>query len=142
MKSLNENLSGIFDINPLNLPSEQNNQAKRFALDDEFISSEQDFTYARKNLKTLIAKGEEAMEGLLRVASESEQPRAYEVTTSLIKTLADLNKDLMDIHKKRKELKPANKQNEQNSTVNVDKAIFVGPTKEIIKLIKQNMDEE
>ena len=86
MKSLNENLSGIFDINPLNLPAEDNSKAKQFALDDDFITSEKDFSYARKNLKTLIARGEEAMEGLLKVATESEQPRAYEVTTSLIKT--------------------------------------------------------
>ena len=139
MKSLNENLSGIFDINPLNLPAEDNDKAKQFALDDDTITSEKDFSYARKNLKTLIARGEEAMEGLLKVATESEQPRAYEVTTSLIKTLAELNKDLLDIHKKRKELKPANKQNEP--TVNVDKAIFVGPTKEFIKLIRNNQED-
>ena len=76
--------------------------------------------------KTLIAKA---------VAKESEHPRAYEVAATLIKSLADMNKDLLDLQKKRKDLSP---NAESAKTLNVDKAVFVGSTTELVKFLKHN----
>jgi hypothetical protein len=81
----------------------------------------------------LAAKGDLALDTLLQVASASEHPRAYEVAANLIKTLADLNKDLLDIQKKKQDLtgtKPT-----ESKTV-IDKAVFVGSTAELVKMIK------
>ena len=73
----------------------------------------------------------------LLVAKETEHPRAYEVAANLIKTLGDLNKDLLDLQKKKKELSGTNSTSNGNTTV-IDKAVFVGSTNELVKLIRSN----
>jgi hypothetical protein len=77
------------------------------------------------------------MDNILHVAKESEAPRAYEVAATLIKNLSDLNKDLLDLQKKKRDLRPV----EAATNINVDKAVFVGSTKELVKLLKSNRDE-
>jgi hypothetical protein len=69
----------------------------------------------------------------LHVAKESEHPRAYEVAAALIKNLSDLNKDLLEVQKRKKDL-TGESQNAKN--INVDKAIFVGSTTELVKFLK------
>jgi hypothetical protein len=70
------------------------------------------------------------------VANASEHPRAYEVAAGLIKNLADLNKDLLEIQKRKKDLSPQDASNAKS--INVDKAVFVGSTAELVKLLKTN----
>jgi len=69
------------------------------------------------------------------VAKESDHPRAYEVAANLIKNLSDLNKDLMEIQKRKKDLAP---QSQRSGDINVDKAVFVGSTTELVKFLKNN----
>ena len=100
---------------------------------------EEDANFARSNIRELITKGNQAMDQLLAVAKESEHPRAYEVAATLIKSLADMNKDLLDLQKKRKDLTPNNDDFARNAkNLNVDKAIFVGSTNELVKFLKNN----
>lgn len=94
-----------------------------------------DYEYARKNLRTLIDNGKGAMENLTFLAKEGESPRAYEVIGQLIKTLADTNKDLLDLSKKAREAKGMKSADEQKPQ-NVTNALFVGSTAELQKLIK------
>ena len=96
-----------------------------------------DFLVARKNINSLLTKGNTAIDQLLLVAKETEHPRAYEVAANLIKTLGDLNKDLLDLQKKKKELSGTNSTSNGNTTV-IDKAVFVGSTNELVKLIRSN----
>jgi len=84
----------------------------------------------------LISKGNTAIDTLLQVATASEHPRAYEVAAGLIKNLGDLNKDLLEIQKRKRDLDP--KQVKGNSTTNIDKAVFVGSTTELVKFLKNN----
>jgi hypothetical protein len=84
----------------------------------------------------LISKGNTAIDNLLLVANASEHPRAYEVAAGLIKNLADLNKDLLEIQKRKRDLDPT--QSKGNSTTNIDKAVFVGSTTELVKFLKNN----
>lgn len=133
MKKLNKNLSEIFDVQPLEMPTDAPKAKPLVAIEDTSKTVEADFDHARKNLRDLAAKGDLALDTLLQVASASEHPRAYEVAANLIKTLADLNKDLLDIQKKKQDLtgtKPT-----ENKTV-IDKAVFVGSTAELVKMIK------
>ena len=67
------------------------------------------------------------------VAKESEHPRAYEVAAGLIKNLSDLNKDLLEVQKRKRDL-TGESQNAKN--INVDKAVFVGSTTELVKFLK------
>jgi hypothetical protein len=76
------------------------------------------------------------MDQLLQVANASEHPRAYEVAAGLIKNLADLNKDLLEIQKRRKDLTGESVNPAKN--INVDKAVFVGSTTELVKFLKNN----
>jgi hypothetical protein len=94
-----------------------------------------DYEYARNNLKGLIESGKSAMENIVFLAKEGESPRAYEVVGQLIKTLADTNKDLLDLSKKAREAKGKdNTQQSQNIVTN--NSLFVGSTAELQKLIK------
>ena len=99
-----------------------------------------DYEYTRGNLYTLIEKGQEAIDGILELAQESEMPRAYEVAGQLIKNVADATDKLMDLQKKLKDLE------ENKSTkgpTNVTNALFVGSTAELAKLLKkQKVDED
>ena len=61
--------------------------------------AESDFQSARTNIKTIIDQGQEALSGILDLASASEHPRTFEVAGQLIKTLVDANKDLLGLHK-------------------------------------------
>jgi hypothetical protein len=133
MKKLNDNLSEIFDIEPLETKSMPVvTQTTEIVVGDEV---ETDAALARKNIKSLLDKGNGAIDNLLLVAQESEHPRAYEVAANFIKTLADLNKDLLDVQKKKSDLRP---QQTTNQSINVEKAVFVGSTAELLKQIREN----
>ena len=93
-----------------------------------------DADYARKNIRELIEKGNSAIDNLLLVAKQSEHPRAFEVAAGLIKNLSDLNKDLLEIQKRKKDLSPSQTPNKSN--INVDKAVFIGSTTELLKQLK------
>ena len=92
-----------------------------------------DYDYTRGNLYSIIEKGQEALNGVLELAQESEQPRAYEVAGQLIKSVSDATDKLMDLQKKLKDV-----EEEKTKTTNVtNNALFVGSTSDLAKLIKQ-----
>lgn len=93
-----------------------------------------DYLTTRKNLMDLIDNGKDAIQGIMNVAEEGEHPRAYEVVAQLIKTVADVNKDLIDIHKKVKDVEVTKVEN--NETTN--NSIFIGSTSELQNLINAN----
>ena len=98
-----------------------------------------DYEYTRGNLYSLIEKGQEAINGILELAQESEMPRAYEVAGQLIKNVADATDKLMDLQKKLKDVEEE-KQVKGPSTVN--NALFVGSTADLAKLLKQQSKNE
>jgi 3-methyladenine DNA glycosylase Mpg len=99
-----------------------------------------DYEYTRGNLYSLIEKGQEAINGILELAQESEMPRAYEVAGQLIKNVADATDKLMELQKKLKEVE---EETQTKGPTNVTNALFVGSTAELSKLLKkQNLDKE
>jgi hypothetical protein len=127
MNKLNQTLSEVLDVEPIG-STELLPATPVTKVDD-------DAEFARENIRTLIEKGNLAVDGILHVAKESEHPRAYEVAANLIKNLSDLNKDLMEIQKRKKDLAP---QSQRSGDINVDKAVFVGSTTELVKFLKSN----
>ena len=102
---------------------------------------EEDYRLARKTFRELINKGNNALEGITDLAKESESPRAYEVLATLMKTVADTTKDLYDLQKKTKDLMKEDKSRPQDEQrINVEKAVFVGSTAELLKKVKGNED--
>lgn len=134
MNKINQNLSEIFDVEPLEITSKETPVVEVIEATDS-NDAEADFAFARKNVKDLIKQGSAAVGNILEVAKASEHPRAYEVAATMLKTMADMNKDLLDMQKKRQDLNPKAVETQQ---INVDKAVFVGSTAELIKQIKAN----
>jgi len=100
---------------------------------DSYDEAETDFQSARRNIKTIIDQGQEALSGILDLASASEHPRTFEVAGQLIKTLVDANKDLLGLHKQVKELKSSGKQEDVKKVTN--NAYFVGSTLDLHNLV-------
>ena len=100
---------------------------------------EKDYEYTRGNLYSIIEKGQEAINGILELAQESEMPRAYEVAGQLIKNVADATDKLMDLQKK---LKEVNEEEKVKGPSTVNNALFVGSTSELSKLLKAQSKKE
>jgi hypothetical protein len=98
-------------------------------------SVDPDAHYSRANYYNLIEKGNEALDGILEVARESQHPRAYEVAANMIKNLSDVTEKLMILQKQQQELKPK-EQIAAPTNINVDKAVFVGSTADLLKKLK------
>ena len=99
---------------------------------------EKDYEYTRGNIYSIIEKGQEAINGILELAQESEMPRAYEVAGQLIKSVSDATDKLMDLQKKLKDVE----EETQKGPSTVNNALFVGSTAELQKLLKQQSKTE
>tara|TARA_B100001057_G_scaffold159324_1_gene159924 strand:- start:104 stop:514 length:411 start_codon:yes stop_codon:yes gene_type:complete len=93
-----------------------------------------DFEYQRQNFYSLVEKGQDAIEGILDLARESEHPRTYEVAGQLIKNVAEVTEKLGDLHLKMQKLKEL----PDRGPKNVTNALFVGSTTELQKMLKNN----
>lgn len=133
MKKLNESLSEVLDVEPITVEANEIVPIEEPKLP---TTVDDDAEFARNNIRNLIQQGTTAVDGILNVAKESEHPRAYEVAATLIKSLSDLNKDLMEIQKRKRDLAPQDFSKNQN--ISVDKAVFVGSFTDLVKSIKNN----
>jgi hypothetical protein len=106
---------------------------------DKIKAVADDYDYTRGNLYSIIEKGQEALNGVLELAQESEQPRAYEVAGQLIKSVSDATDKLMDLQKKLKDVEE-DKVTKGPSTVN--NALFVGSTAELAKMLKDGLGKD
>ena len=98
-----------------------------------------DYEYTRGNLYSIIEKGQEAINGILELAQESEMPRAYEVAGQLIKNVADATDKLLTLQQK---LKDVSEEKDLKGPTTVNNALFVGSTAELQKLLKQNSQDK
>ena len=128
-EKLSEALDTEFETKELSKPI----PAHAKAIEVQAVDSEKDYWLVRKNMKELISTGEDAIDGIIKVATEGDAPRAYEVAAQMIKTVADVNKDLIDLHKKVKEI---NKE-EVNINNTTNQSIYVCSTSDLQDLINQ-----
>jgi hypothetical protein len=130
-----EKLNDVFNVSGDIIPPETETSIEKI----EKISSDvddikKDYEYTRGNLYSLIEKGQEAINGILELAQESEMPRAYEVAGQLIKNVGDITDKLMDLQKK---LKDVEEERQVKGPTTVNNALFIGSTAELSKLLKQ-----
>jgi hypothetical protein len=140
MNKVNNSLSEVLGIGPIVkqeiLPPIINEEKS-----DDLPDQSEDYKLARKTFRSLIDKGNNAIEDLTDLARQSESPRAYEVLATLMKTVGETTKDLYDLQKKTKDL--LSKDNEKKldeTTITVDRAVFVGTTAELLKQIRSKED--
>ena len=137
MNKTDKKLSELFDVNPIATNVEIVSSTEVMPVKSEDVV-ETDTEYARRNIRDLIDKGSVAVDNLLQVSKESEHPRAYEVVAGLMKTMADLNKDLLELQKRKKDLQPQLDSASNRGNITVEKAVFVGSTAELLKQIREN----
>jgi hypothetical protein len=133
--NLNETFNVSGDIVPVETETVIEKIEKVASVVDDI---KKDYDYTRGNLYSLIEKGQEAINGILELAQESEMPRAYEVAGQLIKNVADATDKLMDLQKK---LKDIEEERVSKGPTTVNNALFVGSTAELAKLLKQQSQD-
>jgi hypothetical protein len=132
-----DGLDDAFNVEASIVPAEVEKVQKKEKPNTDHISK--DYEYTRGNLYSIIEKGQEAINGILELAQESEMPRAYEVAGQLIKNVSDATDKLMTLQQKLKEVNTEEKKGPTNVTNN---ALFVGSTAELQKLLKNNSTED
>jgi len=139
-KNLSEMLETEFEPTPKEvivaqelMPTVVDDGVPNIARDIEF-----DYEFSRETHRELLEVGSDALDGIMQVAKASQHPRAYEVAANLLKIQSDMTDKLMTLHEKRKALLGEKAEPTQN--INVDKAVFVGSTSELLRQIKQDQE--
>lgn len=133
--NINKNLSNFFNVSePLEKPIVEKNTTGGTFDNNNF---QKDYELAQSNYKDLLGSGTIALESALKVATESDSPRAFEVVAILLKTMSDLNNNMLDIHKKAKDT--TSQKVQVNQTNN---SVFVGSTKDLQNLLNKDRSTE
>ena len=136
-----DKLDETFDIEPTEVEVEKVEKVEKKIENIKSQSEDikKDYEYTRGNLYSIIEKGQEAIDGILELAQESEMPRAYEVAGQLIKNVADATDKLLTLQQK---LKDVNEEKETKGPTTVNNALFVGSTAELQKLLKKGTSDK
>ena len=134
-EDLNDTFNVVDDVVETEVVKQSPKEVVKPTIDDV----KKDYDYTRGNLYSIIEKGQEAINGILELAQESEMPRAYEVAGQLIKNVADATDKLLDLQKKLKDVE-AEEKIKGPSTVN--NALFVGSTADLAKMLKDGLKED
>ena len=135
MTKIDNNLSEAFGLEkPIENPIEVMPKREITPVDKNLDKVDSDYNDTRGNLHNLLEKGEEALLHALEVAKQSEHPRAFEVVGNMIKQLADVNQQLMELHKQRQSFDDKKDKGSDAKSV-TNNAIFVGSTSELNKMI-------
>jgi hypothetical protein len=137
MNTFDKNIEKIFDVTPVEpkeqplVPAEQTSSpVDGLDLKQDLVDS---YEQTKSNLQELIDSGKDAMEELRHIASAGQHPRAFEVYATLLKNMVDANKELLNVQKQMRDMDGKKK---TDGDTKIDKAIFVGSTAELNKLIK------
>lgn len=124
-----QKLNNIFDIESAK-PKTTELKVVEEPLSDE-NQKDNDFDLARKTLRGLINKNEEVLDNIISLAKSSETPRTFEVAGQLLKTQSEIAKDLMELHKQKKDIE----KEEPKKIGTQNNVVFAGSTAEIMKLL-------
>ena len=131
--SVDDHLDEVLGI--IEKPKKEVVKAGRFVPVISADDSETDFQYARENLYNLIERGQDGLEEMLEIAKSSEHPRAMEVFGQLIGKLTETNKELLNLHKAKKDISQ-----DTSGPKNVSNNLFVGSTAELQRFLKKGKD--
>jgi len=128
--NINKNLVKLFDVPNTAIVAEPKASSGGTFDTNNF---QKDYEFVQSNLKDLLGNGTIALESALKVATESDSPRAFEVVAILLKTMADLNNNVLDVHKKAKDTTASNTKISQTNN-----SVFVGSTKDLQNLLNKD----
>ena len=131
----NDPLANALNITPMSTSLITTSNTELVEKQTSVEKIEQDFEEVRQNYKNMISVGDNALTEILNVAKQSQSPRAFEVVATLISTLNNVNKDLLNLHKAAKDLAVEQSTNITNNTL-------VLTTKDMLDLMKRKPEEE
>ena len=134
MSTFDKNMEKIFDVTPVEKEKKPSLPVVKSSTDDLDLKNDLVDAYqqTKDNLQELIDNGKDAMEELIQIAKNGQHPRAFEVYATLLKNVVDANKELLAVQKQMRTMDGK----QQATETKIDKAIFVGSTAELSKLIK------
>ena len=135
MKKVEDKLNEILDITP-KIEVEKVTPVIPRPKEDQDITN--DYKYSRENLYSLVERGQDAIDGILTLAKETEHPRTYEVAGQLIKNVGEVTEKLLQLQEKMKKLGEETKKGPNK----VENNLFVGSTAELQKLLKNNTPDK
>jgi hypothetical protein len=137
MNNFEKNMAEVFDVTPTIVEEKKKEILPSVKDENKEQELQQDLTDAyeqsKENLQGIIDQGKEAMGEILEIAKAGQHPRAFEVYGTILKNMVDANKELLNIQKQIREMEGIKK---DSAATNIDKAIFIGSTAELNKLIK------
>lgn len=136
-----EDIDKALDIETIEVKSEiAKSEIPPIVKKEETEQLQKDYEYSRGQLYSIIEKGQEAINGILELAQESDSPRAYEVAGQLIKNVGDVTDKLIDLQKKMKDINQEQKGSVPTNVTN--NAVFLGSTAELQKFLKSSMNQD
>jgi len=105
---------------------------------------EEDFESARAALTSILQQGTAALDTMFNIADQSQNPVAYEKLGTLISSLTNASKALMDIHAKKKAVDKVEAENPQlkdDAPQEVHNHVHIGSTAELAKLLEEVNNE-
>ncbi len=138
MNNFDKSMEKIFDVAPTEqkteiLPAVKNNSSVDADLKEDLVDA---YQQSKDNLQDIIDQGKEAMNEILEIAKAGQHPRAFEVYGTLLKNMVDANKELLNIQKQMRDMDGKKKEGDTK----IDKAIFVGSSADLNKLLKGNKE--
>jgi uncharacterized protein YicC (UPF0701 family) len=137
MNTFDKNMEKIFDVTPVEVPEKQSlvpmkNNSSELDLKQDLTDA---YEQSKSNLQDIIDQGKDAMDEILQIAKAGQHPRAFEVYGTLLKNMVEANDRLLKMQKEMREMDGKKK---DNGDTKIDKAIFVGSTAELSKILKNN----
>jgi hypothetical protein len=147
MSSLDDSLSDILDVEPMSSYTENGSEVVVYGdpsapappvpvrtSDEDII---EDAALVRQNIKGLLDKGGRALSSLIEISNENQHPRSFEVVATMLKTLSEMNHDLLSTHKVKRDLIKGEPPIPQgNTTIHANQAVFFGSTAELAARMK------
>jgi len=134
MNTFDKNMEQIFDVTPVNEEKKKSSEVVAVKYNEPDVKQDLTDAYqqSKENLQEIIDQGKDAMEVILQIAKDGQHPRAFEVYGTLLKNMVDANKELLNIQKTMRDMDGKKK---GDGDTKIDKAIFVGSTAELNKLL-------
>ena len=141
MEKLDKSLSAVFGTEPMNVTVIEEDGTVIPEADNDAAKVEIDADTVRSNMYSLMQKGSDALEYAIEIAKQGESPRGFEVVATMMKTLSDINLQLLDSHDKKQRLSKKQESKEQPTKVVNNAIVFSSSTKELNQLLNSMKKE-
>jgi uncharacterized protein YicC (UPF0701 family) len=142
MKTVENNMEKIFGVTETTVVEPKKEYPVATTASDE-LDLKQDlndsYNQTRENLQQLIDQGKDAMDEMLNIAKAGQHPRAFEVYGKLLDSVVSANKELLSIQKQMRDMDGKKK---EVTNTNIDKAVFVGSTADLAKMLKNGNNKD